>query len=122
MIAPHELSTDEDLARRVLVRARSLAPGLDELPEGSERHLDAVAILKNVVAEVPPPGAARVKSKGRNGTTISYNDPRGAFTDDDIASLRSLVAAAPAESAGLPVGSFPTARAFGREWAEGEYS
>ena len=117
MIEPFDISQDENLARRILVRARSIAPGLDSI-EGEPRF-DAIAILKNVVAEVPPPGAGRVKSRGRNGTTISYNDPRGAFTDDDIASLRSLVGAS---SGGLPVGSFPEARAFGREWAEGPYS
>ena len=119
MIEPQELSTDEDLARRVLVRARSLAPGLDDIPEDSGRQLDAIAILKNVVASVPSPGADRVRSRGRNGTTISYNDPRGAFSEDDIASLRSLVDSA---SVGSPVGSFPSARPFRYEWAEGEYS
>ena len=119
MINPGEISTDEDLGRRILVRARSIAPGLEGIPEGSERHLDAVAILKNVVAEVPPPGADRVRSRGRNGTTISYNDPRGAFSEDDIASLRSLVGSA---SVGLPIGSFPEARPFRHEWAEGPYS
>ncbi|WP_104084244.1 hypothetical protein [Cryobacterium sp. Y11] len=119
MIYPGEISSDEDLARRILVRARSIAPGLSSIPDDDERKLDAIAILKGVVAEVPAPGARRVKSRGRNGTSISYNDPGGAFSDDDIMSLRSLCDVA---SAGLPVGSFPKARAFGREWAEGEYS
>jgi hypothetical protein len=119
VIHPLQLSSDEDLARRILVRARSIAPGIDLIPDDDDRKLDAIAILKGVIAEIPAPGAGRVKSRGRNGTTISYNDPRGAFTDDDMASLRSLVAALPA---GLPIGSFPEARAFGREWAEGPYS
>jgi hypothetical protein len=113
-----QISDDEDLARRILVRARSIAPGLDLIPEDDDRKLDAIAILKGVIAEVPPPGAGRVKSRGRNGTTISYNDPRGAFSDDDMASLRSLVGTAPA---GLPIGSFPEVRAFGNEWREGRY-
>ena len=119
MIYPAEISTDENLARRILVRARSIAPGLDNIPEGSESHCDAIAILMNAVASVPPPGADRVRSRSRNGTTISYNDPRGAFSEDDIASLRSLVGSA---SVGTPVGSFPSARPFRHEWAEGEYS
>lgn len=119
MISPNEISTDEDLARRILVRARSIAPCLNSIPDDDDRKLDALAILKGVVAEVPAPGARRVKSRGRNGTSISYNDLSGAFSNDDIASLRYLCDAAPA---GRPVGSFPEARAFGREWPEEKYS
>ena len=98
-------------------RRHNLSPGSATL-EGEPR-LDVIAILKGVIAEVPAPGARRVKSRGRNGTSISYNDPGGAFSDDDISSLRSLCDSAPV---GLPVGSFPVASVFGREWAEGEYS
>jgi hypothetical protein len=119
MIEPGEISTDEDLARRILVRARSIAPCLNSLDYLDDRRLDAIAILKGVIAEVPPPGARRVKSRGRNGTSISYNDVGGAFSDDDIAGLRSLCEAA---TAGLPIGSFPVAQAFGREWPEERYS
>ncbi|TFD47574.1 hypothetical protein E3T46_17415 [Cryobacterium sp. Hh11] len=119
MILPEDISTDTDLARRILVRARSIAPCLNSLLDGDDRKLDAIAILKGVIAEVPAPGARRVKSRGRNGTSISYNDPGGAFSDDDIMSLRSLCDVA---AVGLPVGSFPKARAFGNEWREGEYS
>ncbi|WP_104128230.1 hypothetical protein [Cryobacterium sp. Y57] len=119
MILPIQISDNENLARRILVRARSIAPCLNSIPDDDDRKLDTIAILKGVIAEVPAPGARRVKSRGRNGTSISYNDPGGAFSEDDIMSLRSLCDVA---SAGLPVGSFPKARAFGREWAEGEYS
>lgn len=122
MIIPEEISTDEDLARRILVRARSIAPCLNSIPDDDDRKRDAIAILKGVIAEVPAPGARRVKSRGRNGTSISYADVGGAFSPDDIAGLRSLCVAVSAVSAGLPVGSFPTASVFGREWAEGEYS
>ena len=116
MITPDEISTDTDLARRVIVRARSIAPCIDSLD--GESRLNALAILKGVFAEIPAQGARRVRSRARNGTSISYNDPGGAFSDDDISSLRSLCDAA---SNGLPVGSFPGARPFAREWAEGEY-
>ena len=122
MIKPEDIGTDEDLARRILVRARSIAPCLNSLPdddEDDERRLDAIAILRGVIAEVPGPGARRVKSRGRNGTSISYNDIAGAFSPDDILGLRSLCDAVPTA---LPVGSFPLARAFGREWEEGPYS
>ncbi|TFD41748.1 hypothetical protein E3T37_03595 [Cryobacterium sp. TMT2-10] len=119
MITPQEISTtDVDLARRILVLARFIAPGIDLIPEGEDR-LTVIAILKNVVAEVPAPGARRVSSRSRNGTSISYRDIGGAFSDDDRLSLRSLVASVPA---GLPIGSFPAARPIAREWAEGEYS
>jgi hypothetical protein len=119
VIKPEDISTDEDLARRILVRARSIAPCLNDIPDDDDRKLDAIAILKGVVAEVPAPGARRVRSRGRNGTSISYSDVGGAFSDDDMASLRSLCDAG---TSGLPVGSFPQARAFGREWDEGLYS
>lgn len=119
MIKPEDISTDEDLARRILVRARTIAPCLNSIPEDDDRRLDAIAILKGVIAEVPAPGASRVRSRGRNGTSISYNDPGGAFSSDDISNLRSLCAAAPS---GLPVGSFPEARPLERQWPEGSYS
>lgn len=115
MILPNEISDDENLARRILVRARSIAPGINNIPDDDDRRLDLIAILKGVVAEVPSPGAGRVRSRSRNGTSITYNDVGGAFSEDAIASLRSLVAASPA---GLPIGSFPEAHAFNREWPE----
>jgi len=118
-INPDEISGDEDLARRILVRARSIAPCLNSIPDDDDRRKDAIAILKGVVAEVPAPGARRVRSRGRNGTSISYSDIGGAFSDDDMASLRSLCETA---TIGLPIGSFPEARPFAGEWAEGRYS
>jgi len=119
IIKPEEISADDDLARRILVRARSIAPCLASIPDDDDRKKDAIAILKGVVAEVPAPGARRVRSRGRNGTSISYSDLGAAFSDDDMASLRSLCEVAPV---GLPVGSFPEARPIEREWAEGPYS
>jgi hypothetical protein len=119
VISPSEISADENLARRILVRARSIAPGLNDIPDDDDRRLDAIAILKGVVAEVPAPGARRVRSRSRNGTSISYNDPGGAFSPDDISNLRSLCVA---PTTGGPVGSFPEARPLGRQWPEGSYS
>jgi hypothetical protein len=120
VIQPQEISTDEDLARRILVRARFLAPGIDAIPHGDERRLDALAILKGVIAEVPAPGSRRVKGRGRNGTSVSYFDVTDAFSEVDISNLRSLVSAAPSE--GLAIGSFPDARPIDRQWPEGGYS
>jgi hypothetical protein len=117
MITPSEISDDEDLARRVLVRARSIAPCLNSLDEESTK--DARAILRGVVAEIPPPGSRRVRSRARNGTSVSYTDLGGAFSDDDIAGLRAMCSAAAAP--GLPIGSFPRARPIGRVWPEERY-
>ena len=43
-INPDEISGDEDLARRILVRARSIAPCLNSIPEDDDRRKDAIAI------------------------------------------------------------------------------
>lgn len=118
MITPNDISPDEDLARRVLARARSIAPGIDSIPDDDDRRVTVIAILRGVVAEIPPKGSRRVRSRSRNGTSISYGDIGGAFSDDDIASLRSECRV---PAAGLPLGSFPKARAFGRVWPEEEY-
>ncbi len=110
---------DDDLARRIMVTARRIAPCLDSLPEGSEKQLDAIAILKGVIAELPETGTRRVRSKGRNGTTISYADVDSAFTIEARADLRSLCAAASVP--GLPEGRFPEERELEKLWPEERY-
>lgn len=117
MIEPTDIGSDEDLARRVLVKARSIAP-IDSLAD--EARLDAIAILKGVIAEIPPAGSRRVKSRSRNGTAITYADVGSAFTKDDIADLRSLCGLSAV--VGLPVGSFPAASGLARVWREDGYS
>ncbi|MFP7833130.1 hypothetical protein [Marisediminicola sp. LYQ134] len=113
MIDYSDISEDEDLARRVMVRARVIAPCIDTLDEDGTKN--AIAILKGVVAEIPAAGSRRVRSKSRNGTSVRLDTINSAFTADDITGLRSLCGAAPA---GLPLGSFPKARAFKRVWPE----
>lgn len=121
MIEPHELGTDEQAARRVLVRARGIAPCLDSLT--GEARKDAIAILLGVMAELPDAGARRARSLSRNGTAISYADVDSAFSRDDVASLRSLCdAAGDASRAGTPAGSFPEAGMVAQVWPEGRYS
>lgn len=118
-----DIGGDEKTARRVLMRAREFAPCLDSLDPESEDGKNAIAILTGVLAEIPAPGSRRVRSLGRNGTTMSF-DPIGAsFTDEDIAALRSLCGADRASAlSGLPAGSFPEDDTVSRMWPEGPYS
>lgn len=120
MISPDQIGGDENVARRVLVRARSIAPCIDSLADGSEEQLNAIAILSAVVAEIPAPGTGRIRSKTRNGTSVTLADPGSWFSVDDTAALKSLCAAATA--AGLPIGHFPTERAFANVWPEETYT
>lgn len=115
-----KIGSDENLARRVLVRARNIAPCIDTFADDSDEQKDAIAILKGVMAEIPAAGSRRVRSKSRNGTSISYADIGSAFTDDDINALRSLCPSS--GRPGEPIGSFPSARPVTGEWLEGGYS
>lgn len=119
-ITHNDLGVDEDLGRRILVRARIIAPCIDTFDPESEDGKNAIAILKGVIGELPSSGEGRVKSMSRNGTAISFERIASAFEGDPTASLRSLCAAQPRR--GLPLGSFPKARPIDRTWPEGEYS
>jgi hypothetical protein len=120
VITPADIGGDEDTARRILVRARSIAPCINSFAEGSEEKKDAVAILKGVLAELPATGSKRTKSMSRNGTSLSFEQIASAFDADSITELRSLCNAEP--QASLPLGSFPEGNALGRVWPEGAYS
>ncbi|PPG29649.1 hypothetical protein [Pseudoclavibacter sp. RFBB5] len=110
---------DEDTARRVLVAARSIAPGVDRL-EG-EPAKDAVAILRAVARELlPTRGSRHISSQGVATARVSYRDVQSAFTKEDRDSLRSLVGLG--DSAGHPEGNFPKARPFKHVWPDEEYS
>ena len=105
-ITPGDLTgVEENVARRVIASARSIAPCLDSL-EGEPRR-DAIAILLGVAAEVPAAGSRRVRSQSRNGTSVTMLDYDGAFTKDDRDGLRALCPAASGGVVGAPVGSFP---------------
>lgn len=112
---------DEDLARRVLVRARTIAPCIDSFTEDSEQRKDAIAILKGVIDELPAAGEARIRSIGRNGTNITLADIASAFDGDASISLRSLCEAAN-DGPGLPLGSFPEDTPLRHLFREGSYS
>jgi hypothetical protein len=118
MIAPSDLSGDPDTARRLIAAARSIAPCLDSLT--GEPRLDAIAILKGVLAEVPAAGTGRMRSQSRNGTSVTWADFTSAFTADDRSSLRALCSTS-AASAGTPVGHFPVSTVACRIWPPEEY-
>ena len=116
MILPADIGGDEDLARRILVRARSIAPCIFTFADDSEEAADAIAILRGVFAEAPAPGSRRVKSQRVGGAAVDYELGGGLFTTDDIGLLRALCASTP--TGGVPVGSFPPAGILTRLWPE----
>ncbi len=119
VIRQSDLGGDEGTARRVLARARTIAPCIASLDPESEAGKDAIAILKGVLAELPKAGSRRTRSMSRNGTSMSF-EIASAFTSDDEAALRGLCQQASA--AGAPVGSFPKPGIVESLWPEGEYS
>lgn len=108
---------DENTARRVLVAARDIAPGVDLL-EG-EPAKDAAAILIAVAREAIVRGNRHVSSQGVGTARVGYFDMQAAFTAEDRSSLRSLVRKP--SSGGHPVGSFPTARPFKGVWPDEDH-
>lgn len=119
-ITPGDIGGEEDLARRILVKARDIAPCIDSFDPESETGKDAIAILKGVIAEIPAAGSRRTRSLSRNGTSMSFAEIASAFDEDAISSLRSLCGAKP--SNGQPRGSFPTARPLANTWPDGGYT
>lgn len=114
MIAPSDLpGVDENVARRLIATARSIAPCLDTL--AGEDRLTAIAILLGAAAEVPAAGMGRMRSQSRNGTSVTWTDYSSAFSADDRSALRALCGAS-AASAGAPVGSFPESTMTRRIW------
>lgn len=112
------IGDDDDLARELLVMARSIAPCISSFPDGSEEQKDAIAILKRVYLEAEDRGSRNVKAE-RTGTGSVDWVVRSAFDGDPSTGLRALCAAASrAWTAGQPQGSFPVDRPIGRVWPE----
>lgn len=118
-ISHEDLGVDEDLGRRVLARARVIAPCISSFVEGTEEYLDTVAILRGVIDELPSKGTARVRGQRIGSAGVDYADIKSAFDGDPSVSLRALCAAA--SGGGGPRGSFPTDRPLARLWPE-QYS
>lgn len=103
MLTPEDLTgVDEALARRVLVVARSIAPCIDTLT--GEEQLDALAILRGVLAEADARGSLHILSERAGTVGVSYSTVRSWFQPDDRAALVALCGGAAHEG---PVGSFP---------------
>jgi hypothetical protein len=112
MFGPSDLpDLDPDVARRLIATARSIAPCLDSLVD--EAKATAIAVLLGVAAEQPTPGAGRMKSQSRNGTSVTWADYSSAFSADDRAALRALCGAS---AVGAPVGSFPASTMTRHIW------
>ncbi|MDF2917715.1 MAG: MPMin1 gp44 [Microbacterium sp.] len=114
---------DKDLAIRLILRARQLAPCLPEFDDDTPERTAVVAILKGVAARAASIGTGTIASQGRNGTNRSYRDVRSAFFPEDISGLRLLCPdGATQPTRAMPVGSFPTERPLSKLFPEGGYS
>jgi hypothetical protein len=109
---------DEDLARRVLMYARTIAPCLDSLT--GENKSNALAILKGVAKEVAVAVSRQIAGQGLGPANVRYFEVASYFSIDDRAGLRFLCGAS-IVSAG-PRGSFPPpSRHVQNLWPEPPY-
>lgn len=116
MITPSDFpGVDEDVARRIIVAARSIAPCIDSFEDETENKRNALAILRGVANEAPAPGARRVRSQAIGSARVDYWDAE-TWSTQDRRDLRSLCTA-PAPT-GAPRGSFPRERPVSRLWPE----
>ncbi|TQL87214.1 hypothetical protein [Microbacterium saperdae] len=116
-ITHDKVGQDEDLAREILVNARTIAPCIFSFEDDSEDQKDALAILKRVYKDIAGRGSRLVATQRIGTAAVGYSTAvTSAFQGDPGRNLRSLCGAASA--AGLPVGSFPTERALARVWPE----
>jgi hypothetical protein len=120
VIEPSDIpGVGEDVARRIILAARSIAPCIDSFADDSEEKKNAIAILRGVAAEVPASGSRRVRAQRIGSASVDYWDAK-TWLPEDRQLLRSMCAGSPA--GGMPVGSFPEARPLSRLWPEGPYS
>ena len=120
-IQPGDLNvSDTELARRVIVHARTtIAPCLNSL-EGDDR-LDAIAILSGVAKEALARGARGITNQRVGTASVSYGAASSWFTDDDRAALRALSEQAGAGDGSHPVGRFPLpTHVYRHVWPEEE--
>jgi hypothetical protein len=109
VIKPDDLTgVDADLARTLIVMARTIAPCLDSLVDGEggddpKPRSDAIAVLLQVAKRARRSG---VKMQQTGPSRVEYVVDASTFTADDRTMLRSLCDAT-TTAAALPLGSFP---------------
>lgn len=122
MLKPTDLGGDEDVARRVISTARSIAPCIDSLEDGPgdddpKPKSEATSILKAIATEITGRGSRQIAAQGMGPANVKYN-VGSFFSDDDRGALRALCSAAtplPRD----PIGSFPApSRAIHNMWPE----
>lgn len=117
MIGPTDLTgVDETLARRVLLHARSIAPCLNNLPDGDDRD-GAIAVLRGVAAEATARGSRQIKGQRIGSASVDYTGVDSWFSVDDKAALRSLCSVG--TPGPTPIGEFPKpARVISSMWPD----
>lgn len=116
MITPEDFpGVAEDVARRILVAARAIAPCIDSFADESEERKNALAILRGIAAEAPAPGSRRVRAQAVGPARVDYWNA-DTWTDADRSALRSLCSST--APSGGPLGSFPLDRPLSRLWPE----
>ncbi len=116
MITPNDITgAEENVARRLLIAARSIAPCIDSFEDGSEEKKNAIAILLGVLADAPVAGTRRVRAQRIGSASVDYWNAE-TWLPEDRSALRSLCASG--TSGGIPRGSFPEQRPVNRLWPE----
>lgn len=115
MIEPSDVSNDEDLARSILMDARSVAPCIDAFESGTEEYANTLAVLRRAAKEAEERGSRLIESHTAGRTNVKYATGSD-LSEKDLTRLRSLCGAASAGAG--PVGSFPEDRPLSRIWPE----
>lgn len=104
VIGPEDIGGDDDLARRVLTYARTIAP-IDTIVD-YEAKKDVIAILRAIAGEVEARGSRHVLTERAGMEIVTYSPAQSWFSDDDRGALRTLCGVNPG-SVRTPVGHFP---------------
>lgn len=116
-ISHDDIDGVKDLALRIRAYVRSIAPCVLSLPDNSEEKEEAVAILKNVAAEIRARGSRSVKSQAVGPARVDYVAVASVVTVDDERALRALCGGSAGPSA-APRGSFPLDLPISGIWPE----
>ena len=115
-ISHDEVGSDEDLAREVILVARSIAPCIATFEEGDPRQRDALAVIRRVYQALEVRGSHMVASEQSGSTAVRYAAVETAFDGQPARALRTLCAEV--GMGGHSQGVFPTGRPISRVWPE----